>query len=89
MSIVKLSAMGRGPDEGREGNADMANMACLGSDLVKEWGDVGAVNRRGAYFRESEAIIGIEQCAGFVVHHLVDTEKSWTQPVPCVPKEWW
>ena len=42
--------------EGREGNADMANMACLGSDLVKEWGDVG---RRcgGEYFRESEAII--------------------------------
>lgn len=60
---MKPSATGLGTDEGREGNADMANMACLGSDLVKEWGDVGAVRGRrceGEYFRESEAIIGIE-----------------------------
>ena len=61
MRFVKSS--GLGIVKGREGNADMANMACLGSDLVKEWSDVGAVRDRrcgGAYFRESEAIIGIE-----------------------------
>jgi hypothetical protein len=25
--------------KGREGNADVANKACLRSDLAKEWGD--------------------------------------------------
>ena len=41
----------------------MANMAYLGSDLMKECGDVGAVRGRrygGELFRESEAILGIE-----------------------------
>ena len=63
MHFVKPSAIGLGIVEGREGNADMANMACLGSDLVKEWGDVGAVRGRrcgGEHFRELEAIVGIE-----------------------------
>jgi len=48
MRFVKPSAIGLGIDEGRGGNADMdmANMACLGSDLVKEWCDVGAVRGR-------------------------------------------
>jgi hypothetical protein len=34
--------------KGREGDADVANQACLRSDLVKEWDDVGAV-RGGRY----------------------------------------
>lgn len=63
MRFVEPSAIGPGIVEGREGNADIANIACLGSDLVKEWGDVGAVRGRrcrGEYHREPEAIIGIE-----------------------------
>ena len=63
MRFMKPSSIGLGIVEGREGNTDMANMACLGSDLMKEWGDVGAIRGRrggGEYFRESEAIIGIE-----------------------------
>ena len=63
MRFVEPSAIGLGIVEGRGGNADMANMACLGSDLVKEWGDVGAARGRRCgdeYVRESEAIIGIE-----------------------------
>ena len=63
MCFVKPGAIGLGIVEGREGDADVANMACLGSDLVKEWGDVGAARGRrcgGEYVRESEAIIGIE-----------------------------
>lgn len=63
MYFVKPSAIGLRIVEGREGNVDIANIACLGSDLVKEWGDVGAVRSRrcrGEYFRELEAIVEIE-----------------------------
>ena len=63
MRFIKPNAIALGIVEGREENADMANMACLGSDLMKEWGDVGAVWLRlhgGEYFKEMEKIIGIE-----------------------------
>ena len=46
MRIVRPSAIRLRIVEGREGNADMANMTYLGSDLMKEWGDVGAVRGR-------------------------------------------
>ena len=49
--------------KGREGDADVANKACLRSDLAKEWGDVSTVRGgpcRGKNIRESEAVVGIE-----------------------------
>ena len=63
MMFVKPNAIALGIVEGREFNADMANMACLGSDLMKEWGDVGAFRYRVCgekHLRELEAIIRIE-----------------------------
>lgn len=81
MRILRPSAIRLKIVEGRGENADMANMAYLGSDLMKEWGDVGPVSGRrygGEYSRESEAILGIEYYVGFAVHSLIDTEESWT-----------
>ncbi len=46
MRFVKPSSIGLRIVEGMERKAGMANMACLGSDLVKEWGDVGTVGGR-------------------------------------------
>jgi hypothetical protein len=50
--------------KGREGNADVANKACLGSDLAKEWGDVRTVRgrwRRNKNIRKSKAVVGIQK----------------------------
>jgi hypothetical protein len=49
--------------KGREGDADVANQACLRSDLVKEWDDVGAIcggRYRGTNVRELKAVVRIE-----------------------------
>ena len=57
---MKPSAIGLGIVEGRKRNADMVNMTCLGSNVMKEWGDVGAARGGGERFREVEAIVRIE-----------------------------
>ena len=60
---MKPNAIALGIVEGREGNADMANMACLESDFMKECDDVGAERYRecgSAYLRELEAIVKIK-----------------------------
>jgi hypothetical protein len=44
----------------------VANKACLGSDLAKEWGDVSSVRGgqcRSKNARESKAVIGMEKWA--------------------------
>jgi hypothetical protein len=45
--------------KGREGDVDMVNQACLRSDLVKEWDDVGAIHGRryrGTNVRELKVV---------------------------------
>ena len=78
MSFVKPSAIGLKIVEGRKGNTDMANMACLGSNLMKEWGNIGAARSGGECFTELEAFIRIEYYIGFVVYPVINTEKDWT-----------
>jgi hypothetical protein len=63
MRFVKPSSTTPIIVKGREGDADVANKACLGFDLAKEWGDVSTVRAgrcRGKNIRESEAIVGIK-----------------------------
>jgi hypothetical protein len=43
MRFVKPSSTTPVIVKGREGNADVANKACLRSNLAKEWGDVSTV----------------------------------------------
>jgi len=43
MRFVKPSSNTPVIVKGREGDADVANKACLRSDLAKEWGDVSTV----------------------------------------------
>ena len=59
---MKLTFTRPGIAKGREANDDMADIACVVLDLVKEGDHVGAmrVRLRFANFRESEAIIRIE-----------------------------
>ena len=63
MCFVKPSSTTPVIVKGREGDADVANKACLRSDLAKEWGDVSTVRGgrcRGKNTRELGAVIGIE-----------------------------
>ena len=63
MRLVKHNSIMPEIVKGREGNADVANKACLGSDLVKEWDDVRTVRGRGCRnknVRKSKAIVGIQ-----------------------------
>jgi hypothetical protein len=63
MHFLKPSSTTPVTVKGREGDADVANKACLRSDLVKEWGDVSTVRGgrgQGKNIRESEAVVGIE-----------------------------
>ena len=62
MRFTKSSASGLEIVECREWNVDMTNMACLGSDLMKEWDDVGAIRDRrcgAGHVKKLEAIIEI------------------------------
>jgi hypothetical protein len=66
----------------------VANKACLGSDLAKEWGDVRTVRGgrcRSKNVRKSKAVVGIEKWAGFAVHLLVDAEECRTETVSFGP----
>ena len=70
--------------KGREGNVDVANKACLRSDLAKEWGDVSTVcggRCRSQNVRKSKAVVGIEKWAGFPMHLLVDAEECRIETV--------
>jgi hypothetical protein len=72
----------------REAYANMANKACLRSNLAKEWGDMGTV-RRSQNVRESKAVVGIEKRAGFAMHLLVDAEECRTETLSFGPKKGW
>ena len=48
MRFVKPSAIGLRKVEGREGDADMANMACLGSDLELATKTIGSERIRSS-----------------------------------------
>ena len=90
MRFVKPSSIMPVIVKGREGNADVANKACLESDLAKEWGDVRTV--RGGWcqsknVRKSKAFVGIEKWAGFAVYLLVDAEECRTETVSFGPKQ--
>jgi hypothetical protein len=68
----------------------VANKARLRSDLAEEWGDVSTVRGgrcRDKNIRESEAVVGIEQWAGFAVRPLIDAEKCRIEAVSFRPKE--
>ena len=76
--------------KGREGNVDVANMASLGSDLAKEWGDVRTTRGRQSRNKnagKSKAVVGIQQWAGFAVHLLVGTEECRTEIFPFGEKQ--
>lgn len=64
MRFVKHSSIMPEIVQGRDGNVDVANKACLGSGLTKEWGDVRSVRGRwcrNKNVRKSEAIVGIQK----------------------------
>jgi hypothetical protein len=70
--------------KGGEGNADVANKACLGSDLAKEWGDVSTIcggGYRSKNVRKSKAVVGIEKWACFAVCLLTELEECRTETV--------
>jgi hypothetical protein len=87
MRFVKHSSIILGIVEGRkgrDGNADVANKACLGSDLAKEWGDVSTVcggQCRSKNVRKSKAVVGIEKWACFAVHLLIELKECRTETV--------
>jgi hypothetical protein len=88
MRFVKPSSTMPEIVKGREGNADVANMVCLRSDLAKEWGDMSTV-RRSPNVRKSKAVVGIEKWAGFAVHLLIDLEECRTETLSFGPKKGW
>ena len=64
MRFVKPSSIMSVIVKGREGNADVANKACLRSDLAKKWGDASTVRGglcRSKNVRKSKAVVGIEK----------------------------
>jgi hypothetical protein len=76
----------------REGNADVANKACLGSDLGKEWREVSTVcggRYRSKNVRKSKAVVGIEKRACFAIHLLVELEECRTETVSFGSKQGW
>jgi hypothetical protein len=63
MRFVKPSSTTPVIVKDREGDVDVANKACLRSDLAKEWSDVSTIRGgryRGKNIRESEAVVRIE-----------------------------
>jgi hypothetical protein len=87
MRFVKHSSILLGIIEGRKGrdfNADVANKACLGSDLAKEWGHVSTICG-GRYpnknVRVSKAVVGIEKWACFAVRLLIELEEYRAETV--------
>ena len=64
--------------KGRESDADVVDEACLTTtDLAEEWGDERTTVRD--VLRESKAIFGIEEGAGFAVHRAASLEQSRMQ----------
>jgi len=80
MRFVKACATMPEIVKGREGNADVTNKVCLGSDLEEEWGDVSTV-RRSPDVGKSKAVIGIEKWACFAVRLLIELEECRTEAV--------
>jgi hypothetical protein len=87
MRFIKHSSILLGIEEGRkgrDGNADVANKACLGSDLAKEWGDVSTIcgrRYRSINVREYKAVVGIEKWACFAMRLLVKLEECRAETV--------
>jgi len=74
MRFVKACAAMPEIVKDREGNADVTNEACLGSDLEEERGNVSTVYQI-PNIGESKTIIGIEKWACFAIRLLIEPKK--------------
>jgi hypothetical protein len=74
MRFVKACATMPEIIEGREGNADVTNKICLGSELEEVRGNMSTV-RRIPDVSKSKAVIGIEKWACSAVRLLIELEK--------------
>jgi hypothetical protein len=66
--------------EVREGNADVANKVCLGSDLEEERGNTSTFRRTEDVWK-LKAVMGIEKWACFAVRLLIELEECRTEAI--------